>query len=272
VPQIPDWNGRSIEVLNSQLDESGTWLVLDYGDNLIRTASPEPWPPSAVIQKLYKSEHLNRADNSVRSAATAKLGFYCDLQSLHSEDAITWSYFGPLVDQPVEIRTGFLNWLCQLLDLPWTDNSVCEIDLWRRVAHPKTLVSGGPELDFYLYGDQCVVFGEVKWLSKEGVHGPGEGDTQMHYRRNFLRDYGSGIFGDRGKLVLGVAFDQPVEKEVPDPVEGVETRALYWTDLCQWDEHPCADEFRRYYDWKQEHLGQAHKGKRGRAREMTSGS
>ena len=32
--------------------------------------------------------------------ATERLGFYSDLQSLNSEDAVTWSYFGWFLAEP----------------------------------------------------------------------------------------------------------------------------------------------------------------------------
>lgn len=253
-----DWNDQRITALSTKADGAGTWIVLDYAENLIRT-DIEPWPPPAVVQKLYRSDRLGRAKPEIQNKAKAKLGFYCDLQSLHSEDAITWSFFGPLAAAGPRAGAAFLNWLCDRLDLSWTDNQTCSIDLWRRVVHPKTLVSSGPELDFMLYGDQCVIFGEAKWFSSEGRHGPGPEDTQMHYRRRVLDERGPGIYGGCGRALVGVALDQGIEDEVPGPVGGVETRATLWREMGEYEEHHCAAEFRRYYEWKLEHMSAAHR-------------
>jgi hypothetical protein len=266
VPQIEDWNGRSIAVENTKADGSGVWLVFDYSDNLIRTGI-ELWPPAAITQKLYRSDRTNQAPVEVQKAVKRKLGFYCDLQSLHSEDAITWSFFGPLARATSDARARFLNWLCDRLGLPWTNNRSCEVDLWRRVVHPKTLVSGGPELDFFLVGDQCLIVGEAKWFSTEGRHGTGKEDTQMHYRRRFLTEFAPEIYGERGRALVGVALDRGIESELPGPTPGVETKPLYWADLCEYTDHPAGQEFSAYYDWKQEYMAESYKrAGRGRSR------
>lgn len=94
------------------------------------------------------------------ATATAGLGVYSNLQSLHSEDAVTWSYFGPLAVEPPEARADFLTWLLLQLGLDnWTGSERASIDLWRRVPHPDKSLPGGPELDFVIDGDRCVVFG-----------------------------------------------------------------------------------------------------------------
>jgi hypothetical protein len=207
-----------------------------------------------------------RFRDEIRSRVSEKLGFYCDLQSLHSEDAITWSFFGPLATAGTVAAAEFLNWLCMKLGLPWTENQRCEVDLWRRIVHPETKGMGGPELDFLLSGDQCVVLGEAKWFSGEGRSQgrTGEG-RQMNYRRRFLNEFAPAIYGERGRLLLGLVLDQPIEEERPAPLPGVETAALHWADLCAYENHPAAAEFAAYYDWKQEHMSAAYR-RRGRGR------
>jgi len=46
------------------------------------------------------------------------LGYYCDLQSLNSEDALTWSVFGPLIHGPAPRRLEFVRSLFTELGLP----------------------------------------------------------------------------------------------------------------------------------------------------------
>src|SRR4051794_27427343 len=106
----------------------------------------DPWPPAPIVQKLHQSRHGSRFRQEIRAQAAERLGFYCDLQSLHSEDSVTWSFFGTLAWAGPERAAQFLNWLWGRLGLPWTENRRCEIDLWRRIIHPETKGMGGPEL------------------------------------------------------------------------------------------------------------------------------
>jgi hypothetical protein len=247
---VEDWNGREISVAKSK---GGVIAVADFSDNLIRVDAV-PWPPPAVVQKLYESRQSRAFAEDQLSTATKRLGVYSDLQSVHSEDAITWSYFGPLAVEPPDARALFLNWLLQRLGLDELSfNDVCSIDLWRRVPHPDKSLPGGPELDFVLDGDRCVVFGEVKWRSGEGLKQGVQGDKgQMQLRRDFLAKYGPAIYGQRGFVVLGIALAGGIETDPPPDADGVVTRGLQWSDLASYAEHPKADEFGRYLKWKQD--------------------
>jgi hypothetical protein len=248
---VEDWNGREIEVARSK---GGVIAVADVSDNLIRV-DEVPWPPPAIVQKLYESRQSRAFEGDQLEAATRALGVYSDLQSIHSEDAVTWSYFGPLAIQPSDVRGRFLEWLLHRLGISeWTGNTTSSVDLWRRVPHPDKSLPGGPELDFVLDGDRCVVFGEVKWLSGEGRGQGVEKDKgQMQLRRDFFTKYGAAIYGDRGFVVLGVSLGGLLEAETPPDTERVVTRTLSWEDLAAYDDHPRADEFRRYVAWKRSH-------------------
>lgn len=79
------------------------------------------------------------------------------------------------------------NWLLGRLGLP-LDRQPLVLD--RRLAaraHPDKSLPGGPELDFIVDGDRCVVFGKAKWLSGEGRgHGIAGDKGQIQLRREFL--------------------------------------------------------------------------------------
>ncbi len=96
--------------------------------------------------------------------ATAKLGFYSDLQSLHSEDAVTWSFFGPLVYAAPSVRSAFVKELLILIDVQGSSLNAL-VWLWRRIPHPDDLVPGGPEIDFGIQTDDVFLLGEAKWRS-----------------------------------------------------------------------------------------------------------
>src|SRR4051812_34726989 len=152
-----------------------------------------PWPPPPVIQKLYESRQARAFAPEELRAATARLGFYSDLQSLNSEDAVTWSYFGPFLAETFAERAAFANWLVDRVGLSELRRSErCQLDLWRRIPHPdRTTSSGGPELDVVLDADTVVVFVEAKWRSKEATNQGITGTkSQLQLRRDFLGQIG----------------------------------------------------------------------------------
>ena len=210
--QTLDWNDRTITLARSR---GSVPVVCDFNDNLIRE---DRLPCTAGgRKKLYESRQSRAFDATELAAATETLGFYSDLQSLNSEDAITWSYSGSFLAESPEARAAFLNWLLQQVDLGELAGSErCGIDLWRRIPHPDPPdLAGGPELDVVLDGDEAVVFLKAKWRSKEGA-GQGRSGTRIRgSRRDFLGSIGPRVYGDRRFVVCGVVLDDPLGVEPP---------------------------------------------------------
>jgi hypothetical protein len=221
-------------------------LFCDVEDALIRTDAAY-WPPPQVVMKLGAAQHGEKLPASVRE----KLGHYSALQSINSEDAITWNFFGGLINQP-SASASFLNWLCARLELPWAGNSAAIADVWRRIPHPDKPIAPGPELDAVLIGEEIVVMVEAKWGSIEGTGQGVAGDKgQIQLRREFLTAYGRRIWGKRGLLVLGVTRDSPLMiADGPDD-QNVAVASITWSRLAEWLEHPAGDEFARHLRWKQ---------------------
>src|SRR6185503_14844527 len=101
---IRNWHNESIEVAQSS---GGVLAVVDPWHNVIRTGV-RPWPAPELIQKIYQSIQVRAFVGDQHQMATATLGFYSDLQSIHSEDAITWSVFGPVIYATAAVRETFV--------------------------------------------------------------------------------------------------------------------------------------------------------------------
>lgn len=246
---MQDWNGREIPSIVSQ---SGVHLLADYSNNMIRDETV-PWPPPPIVQKLCQGQAQIKLVEEVLADVTELLGHYSNLQSIHSEDAITYSYFGPLMNQGPQERASFLNWVARKLGLDCHDNITCTIDLWRRIPHPEkpTAFGGGPEIDVILDGDRCVIHAEAKWTSGQGVkQGVNKDRTQMQLRRDFFRRYGARMYGSRTFVVVGIIRDEPFEQPQSPDEESVITRMVKWSELAEYQGHPRKEEFGRYYDWK----------------------
>jgi len=241
------WNGR---LLPSVRSKGGVLAFANFDDQLIR---PEgiPWPPAQILQKLFRSGHESAFDDKARAVLTARLGFYCNLQSINSEDAMTWNYFGPLLAAPQPERVKFINWLEKKLNPQAKQNRTCDIDLWRRIPHPDNQGQSGPEVDFTLIGDRSVVLGEAKW---RGTDGKGQGQygnkTQLQLRSEFLQKYGKVIYGGRDLYVLYITLDQQQAAAPQLPL----VSHLTWDDLLQYQDHPMFDEVDRYFKWKRAHM------------------
>jgi hypothetical protein len=248
---LEDWGGTPLEVAWSR--RSRVVGLVDFNAQLIR-GRVAPWPPPAVVQKLYRAKRGDAAafPEADRERLRAGLGHYCDLQSVHSEDVLTWNFFGPFLAESSALRAHFLSWLLDRLKVSAQPSKTCGFDLFRRVPHPDTGGMGGPENDFVLDSDEALIFGEAKWLSKEGKgQGVNADKGQLQLRCEFFEKYGTAIYGNRTFLVLGVgplstsfvANDTTFES-------GVEMRFTTWGLLADYPRHPAGDQFRAYYRWK----------------------
>ena len=245
---VLDWNNKSVEIARSA---NGVIAVSDPFRNLVQPGV-KPWPPAEIIQKLSRSHHEKAFKEEQLQAVTQRLGFYCDLQSLHSEDALTWSVFGPLAYAGIEVKRNFAAALLHALDLPCPTPQNVSIWLWRRLPHPDTLVSGGPEIDFGLQTDDTLLLGEAKWLSPVGkLQGVAKDKDQLVLRQEFCRKYGGQFFGGYQRLIiLGVSLDKPMLETTNEslPCGVLHTRSTTWQSLCQMTEHPLSDELQRYLE------------------------
>jgi hypothetical protein len=72
-------------------------------------------------------------------------------------------------------------------------------------------------------------------------------------RRDFLGGIGARVYGDRAFVVCGVVLEAPLAVEPPD-AHGVHTASVTWDEHAGYEDHPRADEFRRYLAWKRSFL------------------
>ena len=240
---MKDWNNKEIEIAQSR---GGVIVTAHPYDNLVRPAGMS-WPLSEIIQKLYRSRQIRAFDETNKRICTSGLGYYCDLQSIHSEDALTWSVFGTVAHAPKLLLSAWLTNLLGVLDLPGIQADTPEVFLWRRIPHPDTLVSGGPEIDAGILTENALILVEAKWKSAVGAkQGKMRDKDQIQLRGEFLARYGFKILPDRTKFaVVGIClFADAFTDTTP---AGVAFRSLTWEEICGLDIHPQAEELARYY-------------------------
>lgn len=214
-----------------------------------------PWPPPELVQKAYASRQVRAFRDVELSRATASLGCYCDLQSIHSEDALTWSLFGPLANATDVVRAQYASQLighCLGESVPATS---AHIWLWRRIPHPDTLVPGGPEIDFGLHTCSTLVLGEAKWRSGVGkAQGAGGQKDQLQLRVEFCEKYGSQLYPGVDRFV--VLFVSQMRGSLSDAQlslgsERVRVVDATWAELGALSANPWRTEFADQLAWRQ---------------------
>lgn len=241
--QIANWNGRTVSAVQSR---GGVWAFLDYLDNVIRPRDCA-WPAPELVQKLARSDKQMYFFPEDQPLLAQRLGYYTDLQSVNSEDALVWSYFGPLAYATPDARRRWADWLLGRLGgtRPVQD---CSVALWRRVPHPDNYSQGGPELDSVIVTDSAVLLVEAKWRSGEARWQGLDGRMgQIELRSKFIRLLGAKIYDERRLMLLSITLDERVE---PPRADAPFLTSLLWKDIVRCPAHPSSAEIERYYDWK----------------------
>ncbi len=244
---IRHWvSDRTLRVAHST---GGVRVTTHPRDNLVVFGDAPAGAPE-ILQKCSASLRFRGATQDDDDAPRAGLDFYCDLQSLNSEDAITWSVFGNLAYLPGPERRLVWNRIFERLgEKPLHSIPTCW--LWRRLPHPqKEESSGGPEIDFGCLDPGTLILGEAKWNSPLGRgQGPGKDQSQLDLRRAYLERLAPKAFPEaKRRLVLGVGRRADLFLDAAGP--GI--HCLSWEQVVECFDGRLRDELRQYLDWKSE--------------------
>lgn len=244
---VKDW-WNEIELVESS---GGVRAAVNPWDGVVH-GGVDPWPPPELVQKLYKSNHA-AAFVGTGSAATRFLGYYSDLQSVHSEDAVTWSLFGPIAYADSTVRANFTTQLLELLGIR-RSVSIARLWLWRRLPHPDTRVSGGPEIDFGIQTTDTLILGESKWRSGFGARqGASRDKDQIQLRVEYCLKHGSEVFPHVTQfIVLAVGRGSKLLSDEHRALGGgkVLMHETTWEKLGGLTANPFANEFRAQLAWR----------------------
>ena len=215
--------------------------VISFKENLLIPKNVV-FPTIEVVSKLCKSEHVRDYTEENQKLVIKELGYYSDLQSIKSEDAITWSLFGFMAYQESKTRLIFFNELLKKLKLQ-SDNS-CEIKLWQRLPHPDNFCSGGPEMDVILLGEKYLFLVECKWSSAIGKNqGINKNKNQIEIRKTWIENLGCKLYPNHQIIILSVA-------------NANETDELFinWDSFCSFNSLPHKEEYSSYLTWRKKYL------------------
>ncbi len=247
--RVNDWRGNEIDLVESN---GGVLAFVNPWDGVVH-GGVDPWPPPELAQKLYQSNHSGAFVGAANIAATSFLGYYSDLQSMHSEDAVTWSLFGPIAYANSDVRAQFCAQLLESLGIArFVTNA--RIWLWRRLPHPDTRVSGGPEIDFGIQTADTLILGESKWRSGFGAGQGAKGDKdQIQLRVEYCVKHGADVFPHVNQfIVLAVGRGPNLLTEVHRASGGgkVLMHETTWEKLGALTANPFAEECRQYLAWR----------------------
>lgn len=257
MPQVPRYDGTLVNIRHS----AGTKVPYfeRWQDNVLPPPEGAAWPPALEKQvRAYVARTSWFADADAE-ALRGESGRISKFQSLNSEDAVTWSWFGTLALGEPAIRRKAVQWLYDSLGLPLAASDDIAIDQWMRIAHPNALGSpNGPELDVRIVDASALIYVEAKWNASLGTGKgkiDGDPDDQIVLRRDSMRKDPALERDQRTFVVLGVSNDMPdldVYEEHDDPSRSVTVAWTTWANLADCDVHPRADEFRQYLAWKRQ--------------------
>jgi hypothetical protein len=246
---IPHWNNTTL--LNVAESRGGVLATTRPEENLVRSAMVPPSPE--LLQKFYASTRFQGKTPQDTSAAESGLGYYCDLQSLNSEDAITWSFFGNLAYRPASDRLAVFNGLMELIDSPIVDDPPL-LWLWRRIPHPeKPESSGGPEIDFAFLSKTTLVLGEAKWNSMLGQGQGISGDKSQLDLRHMYCDIHArkALPGVRNFVLLGIGRNANVFANASSSQSNIaDVKELSWNQVQECIPGSLGSELEKYLTWK----------------------
>lgn len=253
---IPHWNTR--ETIRVAESAGGVLVVVNPRENLVLSSSA--WLAPDLLQKLYASGRFRGASAEDDREAKRTLGYYCDLQSLNSEDAVTWSFFGNLSHSSATERKAVFNaMLAQIGQAADPEPPTCW--LWRRLPHPeKPESSGGPEIDFGFLTGSTLLLGEAKWNSKLGVGQGIKGNrTQLFLRTHYCDTLAKKALPEvRRCLVLGIGRSANVFDGADPGIGSSATVAqLSWREVAQCFVGELAYDLKKYLAWKEQHSSAA---------------
>lgn len=254
---VENWDGVVVPVRHSR-GAAGVLTFERWQDNVL--GSP-PWPDALLRQvRGYVANPRHFTEDDALALGRELGGRISKFQSINSEDAVTYSWFGTLARESIQTRRSVIQWLYDRAGIPATATTPI-IDQWARVFHPNAPGSDrGPELDARIDDPGgALVYVEAKWHAAIGTGRgkvAGVRDDQVVLRRDSLRA-DPALHGDvRELVVLGVSPAAPDLKRWVEHDPGdrpVTITWLTWDDLAECSAHPLAAVFGRYLAWKRRH-------------------
>jgi hypothetical protein len=172
---VERFDGRTIE--GSRSMGSGVFAAFDW-EQMVPAKGP------AIAEKaLTEQGRVTDFPPADHSRLKAKLGHYSKVQSVNSEDTVTWGVFG---------LGSIAEWLPELLDLAFESASrpaAWETRLWSRDPHPDTgCTANGPEADVVVTAPGWRIDFEAKWRQDiDGKQGRSRTLSQLDMRANCAR-------------------------------------------------------------------------------------
>jgi hypothetical protein len=254
---LNDWNADPLPVRFSR-GASRVPYVEDWRRNTIGMTSDEDAPPWLIRQVCGYVARRSWFKDSDADALSAKLGRISKFQSLQSEDALTWNWFGTLaLSTPIE-RQATIQWLYDRLGLELRASSAVAVRQWERVHHPNAPNRKGPEIDAIVEDpSSALIYVEAKWSAALGKGRGATGDQlddQVVLRRDSLRKDSKLATREGPLVVLGVSqsnLDLAMYREDDTQLRHVVLCWLTWRSLADCSVHPLSAEFGRYLKWRE---------------------
>ena len=166
------WDGK--EILGVRSTGSSVFAALDWRDLALEPTG------EAIIRKAFQPAPRSLQAFPREHYADLKrvLGHYSSVQSLNSEDTVTWSVFGG------SRSTTWISSLFRSAFNSMVDQQSWKVSLWKRTIHPETgIEQQGPEADVVISSDESYFAVEAKWTADiDAEQGVRKNLTQLDMR------------------------------------------------------------------------------------------
>lgn len=244
---MKDWNSIDIEVIKNL---SGKIFTLHPDQNLVKNGKGR-WPPPEISlknqEKYCKTIDLHIDPEALKKSA---LGYYCEMQSLSSVSAITWSTFGTIAREPQEAIEKWLNEFFSKAGLKGIDTKDAQIFLWRQLpTNEKGKEKNRSEISVGISTANALILVLTCWVEdiKEEIA------KQIASLDSFLcREESTLNMHTKETSMVGISYSKGFYNDIKTP-ENCKFRQITWKEVCCLKERCNSDELKRYYDWKQKH-------------------
>ena len=252
ISEISDWNEKAIEACYNL--ESGLFATLHPNQNIVCKAQNAGQSSELKRKFTQRGKDPNFSKEACLSNTNWSLGYYCDLQSIESAQAIAWSTFGLVSDSTSLIKYNWMLDFFKCLDLAGASADDAQFFFWRKLPSATKPSNLCPECDVMIATQNTLTVILCYWNNIQTESNANLIKEQIKKIDAFLFDEQKfNSTTERTFNILLVDQSTDIQKEDLQADLNYNFSTTTWNTLCGFKSHPLCEEIQRYYQWKCKH-------------------
>lgn len=250
--QVNDWNGKEIEVCYSA--NTQIFATLHPNQNIVSMRDNAFQSPELKRKYAISCEDSNFGKSSILSNRNWSLGYYCELQSILSPQAIAWSVFGSISHATSIVQRNWMMDFFSSINLEEPDVNDAQFFFWRKLLDAKKATKPSPEIDIMITTPNSLNMVLCYWNINAS-------NTQTNLIKERILELDECLYemnpshlANERTLNL-IVIDQNTHLQEADLQNQLNHKfsTTTWQTICNFKSHPSYREIQRYYDWKSKH-------------------